>query len=125
MPSITMGAEVAACLCILRYLLGKGKLVRMHHHHSTCAASFLRQEELCHALDVCTPCMQRLPERIVEKAVKGMLPSGRIGRHLFTHLKVLPDLLWGHLSSLGGRSACSCHQDGVQVSNPPVVCLTP
>jgi large subunit ribosomal protein L13 len=34
------------------------------------------------------PCLQRLPERIVEKAVKGMLPSGRIGRHLFTHLKV-------------------------------------
>lgn len=33
-------------------------------------------------------CLQRLPERIVEKAVKGMLPSGRIGRHLFTHLKV-------------------------------------
>ena len=54
---------------------------------------FLRREGMCHALDVCTPCMQRLPERIVEKAVKGMLPSGRIGRHLFTHLKVLPDLL--------------------------------
>lgn len=86
---------------------------------------FLRREGMCHALDVCTPCMQRLPERIVEKAVKGMLPSGRIGRHLFTHLKVLPDLLWGHLSSLGCRSACSCHQDGVQVSNPPAVCLTP
>ena len=48
---------------------------------------------MCHALDVRTCCMQRLPERIVEKAVKGMLPSGRIGRHLFTHLKVLPYLL--------------------------------
>ena len=33
-------------------------------------------------------CVQRLPQRIVEHAVKGMLPSGRIGRHLFTHLKV-------------------------------------
>ena len=38
--------------------------------------------------DACLPGLQRLPERIVEKAVKGMLPSGRIGRHLFTHLKV-------------------------------------
>lgn len=37
-----------------------------------------------------TMLVQRLPERIVEKAVKGMLPSGRIGRHLFTHLKVRP-----------------------------------
>ena len=32
--------------------------------------------------------MQRLPERIVEKAVKGMLPKGRLGRQLFNHLKV-------------------------------------
>lgn len=31
---------------------------------------------------------QRIPERIVEKAIRGMLPSGRIGNHLFTHLKV-------------------------------------
>lgn len=37
--------------------------------------------------DVCFRA-QRIPERIVEQAVKGMLPSGRIGRHLFTHLKV-------------------------------------
>ena len=32
--------------------------------------------------------MQRIPERIVEHAVRGMLPKNRIGRHLFTHLKV-------------------------------------
>lgn len=32
--------------------------------------------------------LQRLPERIVEKAVKGMLPKGRLGRSLFGHLKV-------------------------------------
>ena len=30
----------------------------------------------------------RIPERIVEKAVKGMLPKGRLGNALFTHLKV-------------------------------------
>ena len=30
----------------------------------------------------------RIPERVLEKAVKGMLPKGRMGRHLFTHLKV-------------------------------------
>ena len=32
--------------------------------------------------------LQRIPERIVEKAIKGMLPKNRLGRHLFTHLKV-------------------------------------
>ncbi|MEN9205898.1 MAG: 50S ribosomal protein L13 [Thermostichales cyanobacterium BF4_bins_65] len=31
---------------------------------------------------------QRLPERLVEHAVKGMLPDGRLGRRLFTKLKV-------------------------------------
>lgn len=30
----------------------------------------------------------RLPERIIEKAVKGMLPKNRLGRQLFTKLKV-------------------------------------
>lgn len=30
----------------------------------------------------------RIPERIIEKAVKGMLPKGRIGSTLFNHLKV-------------------------------------
>ena len=31
---------------------------------------------------------QRIPERIVEKAVKGMLPKNTLGRKLFTKLKV-------------------------------------
>ena len=31
---------------------------------------------------------QRIPERIVEQAVKGMLPKNAIGRKLFTKLKV-------------------------------------
>lgn len=31
---------------------------------------------------------QRIPERIIEKAVKGMLPKNALGRQLFTKLKV-------------------------------------
>lgn len=31
---------------------------------------------------------QRIPARIIEKAVKGMLPKGPLGRYLFTKLKV-------------------------------------
>ena len=30
----------------------------------------------------------RIPERIIEKAIKGMLPKNRLGRKLFTKLKV-------------------------------------
>ncbi|MFN3360028.1 MAG: 50S ribosomal protein L13 [Pseudanabaenaceae cyanobacterium] len=32
--------------------------------------------------------MERLPARVLEHAVKGMLPKGTLGRHLFTKLKV-------------------------------------
>lgn len=32
--------------------------------------------------------VQRLPERIIEHAVKGMLPKGRLGRDIRLHLKV-------------------------------------
>ncbi|KAL0311361.1 UNVERIFIED_CONTAM: 50S ribosomal protein L13, chloroplastic [Sesamum angustifolium] len=31
---------------------------------------------------------KRIPERIIEHAVRGMLPKGRLGRSLFNHLKV-------------------------------------
>lgn len=31
---------------------------------------------------------QRIPERIIEHAVKGMLPKGRLGRDIRLHLKV-------------------------------------
>ena len=31
---------------------------------------------------------QRIPGRVVEKAIKGMLPKGPLGRELFTKLKV-------------------------------------
>jgi large subunit ribosomal protein L13 len=31
---------------------------------------------------------KRIPNRIIEKAVKGMLPKGRMGRNLFNNLKV-------------------------------------
>jgi large subunit ribosomal protein L13 len=33
--------------------------------------------------------MEKYPERVVEKAVKGMLPKNRLGRKLFTNLHVV------------------------------------
>jgi large subunit ribosomal protein L13 len=33
--------------------------------------------------------MEKFPERLVEKAVKGMLPKNRLGRQLYTNLKVV------------------------------------
>jgi len=31
---------------------------------------------------------QRIPNRIIEKAIKGMLPKGRLGRKLFNQIKI-------------------------------------
>ena len=40
----------------------------------------------------------RIPERIIEKAVKGMLPKNRLGRKLFTKLKVYKGEEHPHIS---------------------------
>nr|YP_010471060.1 50S ribosomal protein L13 [Synarthrophyton patena]UVF62889.1 50S ribosomal protein L13 [Synarthrophyton patena] len=39
---------------------------------------------------------KRIPNRIIEKAVKGMLPKNILGRKLFTHLKVYSGALHPH-----------------------------
>jgi large subunit ribosomal protein L13 len=40
----------------------------------------------------------RIPTRIIEKSVKGMLPKTRLGRTLFTHLKVYSGKYHPHTS---------------------------
>ena len=40
----------------------------------------------------------RIPERIIEKAIKGMLPKNRLGRQLFTKLKVYSGASHPHLA---------------------------
>jgi large subunit ribosomal protein L13 len=39
---------------------------------------------------------KRLPNRILEKAIKGMLPKNRLGRKIFTNLKVYEDQFHPH-----------------------------
>lgn len=40
----------------------------------------------------------RIPNRIIEKSVKGMLPKGRLGRNLFSNLKVYAGNSHPHIS---------------------------
>lgn len=53
---------------------------------------------------------QRLPERILEKCVKGMLPKGRIASPLFNHLKVCG--YWCALAGAVGVLGCAEHGAG-------------
>ena len=41
---------------------------------------------------------ERIPERIIEKAVKGMLPKGPLGRVMFKRLKVYSGLNHPHIA---------------------------
>lgn len=41
---------------------------------------------------------KRIPERILEKSVKRMLPKGSLGRKMFTHLKIFKGEKHNHLS---------------------------
>lgn len=43
---------------------------------------------------------KRLPQRIIEKAIKGMLPKNRLGRRLFTKLKVYSGSSHPHLAQI-------------------------
>ena len=47
----------------------------------------------------------RIPERIIEKAVYGMLPKGRLGRRIRLNMKVLLPVL--HSASISLRTACA------------------
>lgn len=40
----------------------------------------------------------RIPERIIEKAIKGMLPKNRLGRRLFTKLKIYSGDVHPHIA---------------------------
>jgi large subunit ribosomal protein L13 len=42
----------------------------------------------------------RIPERIIEKAIKGMLPKNRLGRRLFTKLKVYAGNSHPHIAQI-------------------------
>ena len=59
---------------------GNKKLKKNYYRHSGRPGG-LKTENFEHLY-------KRMPERIIEKAVKGMLPKNTLGRELFKHLKV-------------------------------------
>jgi large subunit ribosomal protein L13 len=53
----------------------------MYHHH-TGYVGHLKSEPL-------NKLLERAPERVIEQAVKGMLPKNSLGRQMFKKLKVV------------------------------------
>ncbi|KAK2638680.1 hypothetical protein Ddye_026475 [Dipteronia dyeriana] len=79
-PSVDMGAYVIVVNAEKVAVSGKKRTQKLYRRHSGRPGGM--------TVETFDQLQQRIPERIVEHAVRGMLPKGRLGRALFTHLKV-------------------------------------
>ena len=59
---------------------GKKEIHKFYRHHSGQVGGM--------KLETFSELQERMPGRVVEKAIRGMLPKGPLGRSLFTKLKV-------------------------------------
>lgn len=80
-PSMNMGGYVVVINADKVVVTGRKTDQKMYRRHSGRPGGL--KEETFRQLQ------KRIPERIVEKAVRGMLPTGRIGNTLFNQLKVV------------------------------------
>ena len=81
-PSVDMGEFVVVVNAAEVRLSGKKLTDKVYSRHTGYPGG-LRQETVSQAL-------ARHPERVLERAVRGMLPKNKLGRQLFTKLKVYP-----------------------------------
>lgn len=79
-PSVDMGAFVIVVNAEKVAVSGKKRNQKLYRRHSGRPGGM--------TVETFDQLQQRIPERILEHAVRGMLPKGRLGRQLFNHLKV-------------------------------------
>ena len=80
-PSMNMGTYVVVINAEKVVVSGKKFEEKLYRRHETGRPGSMKTETF-RALQ------GRIPERIIEKAVRGMLPKNRMGREVFTQLKV-------------------------------------
>jgi len=80
-PSIDMGGYVVIINAEKVTVTGNKEQAKLYRNHTTGRPGKMKTETFAKL-------QARIPERIIEKAVKGMLPKGSLGRTLFTHMKV-------------------------------------
>lgn len=80
-PSMDMGGYLIVINADKVIVTGNKTNQKLYRSHPTAKPGTLKTENF-------KQLNQRIPERPVEAAIKGMLPKGRLGRKLFTHLKV-------------------------------------
>nr|AFK33917.1 unknown [Medicago truncatula] len=79
-PSVDMGSFVIVINAEKVAVSGKKRTQKLYRRHSGRPGGM--------TVETFDQLQNRIPERIIEHAVRGMLPKGRLGRTLFTRLKV-------------------------------------
>ena len=79
-PHVDMGDYIVVINAEKVRVTGNKKQDKMYHHHTGYIGN-LKSISLEKLLD-------KAPERVIEKAVKGMLPRGPLGRQMYSKLKV-------------------------------------
>ena len=80
-PSMNMGTYVVVINAEKVTVSGKKMTDKVYRRHETGRPGSMKEETFIKL-------QQRIPERIIEKAVKGMLPKNRMGREVFGQMKV-------------------------------------
>eukprot|EP00240_Pyramimonas_obovata_P012609 CAMPEP_0118935390 /NCGR_PEP_ID=MMETSP1169-20130426/15608_1 /TAXON_ID=36882 /ORGANISM="Pyramimonas obovata, Strain CCMP722" /LENGTH=236 /DNA_ID=CAMNT_0006878425 /DNA_START=67 /DNA_END=777 /DNA_ORIENTATION=+ len=80
-PSMDMGGYVVVINAEKVQVTGNKNSQKLYRRHTTGRPGKMKVETF-------DQLQARIPERIIEKAVKGMLTKGSLGRTLFTHMKV-------------------------------------
>jgi len=88
-PSMNMGAYVIIINADKVAVTGRKETEKLYHRHTVGRPGGWKVETL-------RELRARIPERIVEKSIKGMLPKGRLGSALFSHLKVYKGTIHPH-----------------------------
>ena len=79
-PHMDMGDYIVVVNCEKIKVTGNKQTDKMYHHHSGYPGG-IKSYSFEKLID-------RAPERVIQSAVKGMLPRGPLGREMFRKLKV-------------------------------------
>jgi len=80
-PHVDTGDYIVVCNAEKVRVTGTKLKNKIYHHHTGYVGN-LKSESLEHLLE-------RAPERVIERAVKGMLPRSTLGKQMFKKLKVV------------------------------------
>lgn len=78
--------------------LSGNKMEQKRYYHHSMYPGGLRVREVKHEMEL-------RPERVIERAVRGMLPKGPLGLHLFRHLKVYSGAEHPHAAQVASKPA--------------------